>query len=586
MGQAVVKAPAIANFRQFIVLPRFEAGTTISFIALLIVGGLVLAPLVVLVIASFRPDGILPLSEGSYTLENYAQLGNTGTTRTVLINTVVYGVGSLALALPIALVLAFLTERTNLPGRNLFYTLLVVAMALPSFATSFGWVLLAGPRAGILNEYFRYAIGSSSREGPLNIFTMEGMIFVTGIAVVPSMWLLLASVVRNMDPALEEAGATSKAHWRAVLRQITVPLMTPGIAAVAVYYAIGIMDSFEIPLTIGLPARIQVLSTRIFLVATGIGEDTFAYGGAAALGMVSVVFAFLGILLYLRLVRRASRYTVVTGKAYRPRLINLGRWRYTALALVLIYLLAAEILPLLTVVYASFLNFYAPPVPGNFSNISWTLDNYLRFLDSKTFRLALINTVIVVTAAATVTMILVTVVSWTAVRVRGVIPYTTNVLTFLPLSIPNIITVLAFLLLFIGTPLYGTLALLVIAFVARYLAYTTRLMYAALLQLHKELEEVSYTSGVGVTATFIYITLRLLLPAFINGWLWVITHAARDFSTPLLLATSGTVVLANLIWGDYNAGRHPESASVIVILVVALAVIVFASRRWLGRPVQ
>ena len=578
--------PIAGDFRQSPVSRFFETRTTISFIALLIVGGLVMAPLVILVIASFRPDGILPLSEGSYTLENYARLGSTGATRTVLLNTVVYGVGSLALALPIALALAFLTERTNLPGRNLFYTLLVVGMAVPAFATALGWVLLAGPRAGILNQYFRYVIGSSSRDGPLNIFSMEGMIFVTGIAVVPPMWLLLASVVRNMDPALEEAGATSRANWWALYRRITIPLMTPGIAAVAVYYSIGIMDSFEIPLTIGLPARIEVLSTRIFLVVMGTTDEAFAYGGAAALGMVGVVFALLGILLYLRLVKRASSYTVVTGKAYRPRLINLGGWRYPALALVIMYMLTAEVLPLLTVVYASFLDFYAPPVPGNFANISWTLDNYLRFLDSRTFTQALTNTVIVVTAAATATMLLVTVVSWAAVRVRGIVPYTTNVLTFLPMAIPNVIIVLAFLLLFIGTPIYGTLVLLVLAFSARYLAYTTRLMHAAQLQLHRELEEVSYTSGVGVISTFLYVTLRLLFPAFINGWMWVITHAARDFTTPLLLATSGTLVLANLIWGDYNAGRQPESASVIVILVVALGAIVFASRRWLGRPVQ
>ena len=248
-----MRVPVSGNLRHLIALPGFEARSTISFVALLIVGGLVLAPLVILIIASFRPDGILPLSEGSYTVENYAKLGSTGATTTVLLNTLVYGLGTLTIALPIALVLAFLTERTNLPGRNLFYTLLVVAMALPVFATALGWVLLAGPRAGILNQYFRYTVGSSAREGPFNIFSMEGMIFVTGIAIVPPMWLLLASVVRNMDPALEEAGATSKANGWNLLRRITIPLMTPGIAAVAVYYAIGIMESFEIPLTIGLP---------------------------------------------------------------------------------------------------------------------------------------------------------------------------------------------------------------------------------------------------------------------------------------------------------------------------------------------
>ncbi len=562
-----------------------SARFTISLGALVAVSVLVLIPLVVLFVASFRPDGLLPFDSGDITLENYSELASTGTTGRLFFNTLVYAGGSLAVGLPIALGLAFLTERTDLPARNTFYTILVMAMAMPIFATAVGWIILAGPRAGVLNSYIHVLLGSSASSGPLNIFSMAGMVFVTGIAIVPPMWLLLASVVRNMDPSLEEAAATSKVGRFEALRRITIPLMRPGIAAVAVYYTIGIIESFEIPLAIGLPAGIEVLSTKIYSIVTAEEEDAFAFGGAAALGVAAAGVVFLGILLYLRLVKQASRYAVVTGKAYRPKLIALGKWKYLALTLVLLYILVGQVLPLLSVLYTSLLNFYAPPVPGNFGNISWTFDNYTQLLDSRTFIRAVRNTVIVVSAAATITMILVTVISWCAVRVRGFMPYTANVMTFIPLSIPGVITTLAFLLLFIGTPLYGTLALLVFAFTARYLSYTARLMYAAQLQLHKELEEVAYTSGAGVVTTFLYVTLRLLLPAFANGWLWVVTHAARDFTTPVLLATSSTVLLANLMWSNYTAGRQPESSAVIMVLVVMLGTMAFLARRWV-KPVE
>jgi iron(III) transport system permease protein len=557
-----------------------SARFTISLGALLAVSVLVLIPLVVLVITSFRPDGLLPFDAGPLTLENYAELGSSGSSVRLFINTLIYAGGSLAVGLPIALGLAFLTERTDLPGRNTFYTILIMAMAMPIFATAVGWIILAGPRAGILNSYFRFFTGSSASSGPLNTFSMPGMVFVTGIAIVPPMWLLLASVVRNMDPALEEAAATSRVGRFGSLRRITIPLMRPGIAAVAVYYTIGIIESFEIPLAIGLPAGIEVLSTKIYSIVTAEEEEALAFGGAAALGVAAAAFVFVGILAYLRLVKQASRYAIITGKAYRPKLLLLGRWKYVALALVLLYILVGQILPLSSVLYTSLLNFYAPPVPGNFGNISWTFDNYTQLLDSKTFTRAIRNTVIVVVAAATITMLLVTVISWCAVRIRGLMPYTANVMTFIPLAIPGVITTLAFLLLFIGTPLYGTLALLVFAFTARYLSYTARLMYAAQLQLHKELEEVAYTSGAGVVTTFFYVTLRLLLPAFANGWLWVVTHAARDFVTPVLLATSGTVLLANLMWSNYTAGRQPESSAVIMVLIVLLGIMAFLSRRF------
>ena len=470
--------------------------------------------------------------------------------------------------------------------RSVLYTLMFVPFVTPVFATALGWVLLAGPRAGAVNEYIRLIFGLETRNGPLNIYTMEGMIFVTALGIVPSMWLLLVSVLRNMDPTLEEAASTAGVNRWGVLRKVTIPLMLPGILAVVIYFTIAIIESFEIPLALGITAGVQVLSTKIWLIITAVDEGRFSYGAAAVYGLVGVVIGVIGSSLYLWMIRRSSRYTVITGKGYRPRKIKLGRWKYLALSLVGLYILIKVLMPFSMILYASFLRYYTPPLPEYFGNIPWTLDNYKNLWDWRFFGQTVWNTAIVTVAAASVTMFLVTVVSWAAVRLKSPVAQVTNLLTFMPLAIPGVIMTLGFFVLFIGTPLYGKLALIVLAFTARYLAYTTRLMYSAQLQVHKELEEASLVSGIGAASTLIFINLRLLLPAFMNGWLWIITHAAKDFTTPLLLATSGTVLVANVIYSRFEGGRFTESAAVMVVLVVMLISVVWVGRKWIGGEVK
>ncbi len=554
---------------------------------MLIVAFLVLVPLIVMIAATFRPTGVFPLEGGEFTLSNYTEFlsGQRGVWK-IFQNTFIYAGGTMALAVPMAFGMAFLTERTDVPFRSILYTLMFVPFVTPVFATALGWVLLAGPRAGAVNEYIRLILGLDSRNGPFNIYTMQGMIFVTALGIVPSMWLLLVSVLRNMDPTLEEAASTSGVNRWGVMRKVTMPLMLPGILAVVIYFSIAVIESFEIPLALGITAGVQVLSTKIFLIITSVDEGRFAYGSAAVFGLVGVIIGVIGISMYLWLVRRSSRYTVITGKGYRPRKIKLGRWKYVALGLVGLYMFIKVIMPFSMIIYASFLKFYVPPLPENFGVIPWTLENYRNLWDYRFFGRMVVNTAIVVFAAASITMLLVTVVAWAAVRLKTPVAHTANVLTFMPLAIPGVIMTLAFFLLFIGTPLFGTLALIVLAFTARYLAYSTRLMYSAQVQVHKELEEASLVSGVGHAATLVFINLRLLLPAFINGWLWIVTHAAKDFTTPLLLATSGTILVANVIFSRFEGGRFTESAAVMVVLVIMLLSVVFAGRRWIGGEVK
>jgi iron(III) transport system permease protein len=559
--------------------PERVKGSMLPLGLTLIVLGLVALPVVVLLFASFRPAGQLPFTGNTWTTATYAEVFGSASTYHLLKNTFLYAAGALAVSLPMAFILAWLTERTDLPGRRLLYTLMFVPMLMPSFAVALGWILLLGPNAGTINVFLRDLLALATYRGPLNIYTMWGMVFVTGIIAVPSMWLLLLALFRNFDPRLEEAAATSGAGRWQVLKRVTVPLMLPGILAVLVYFTIIFIEVFEVPLAIGTTAEIPVLSVKIYLL-TSRAEEGYHYGAAATFGLMTLVLGGLLMVGYLRAVRVSAKFAVVTGKGYRPRLVQLGQLKYLALAGVMVYFLVAVVLPTLILVWASLLRFYVPFSPDNFHLVS--LHNYRLIFGREDFVTALQNTLITSCMAATISMLLAAIIAWYLVRRPGLLARVLGIVSFMPLAIPNVIIALALLLLYTGTPMYGTLAIMILAFVTRYLAFTTRVMHAAQLQIDKVLEEAALVAGAGRVLTFVKINLRVLLPALLNGWLWVVAHAVRDFAVPLFLATSGTLLLANLIWGQWELGSMPMASAYIVVLIVIVVALVFIGRGRLG----
>jgi iron(III) transport system permease protein len=561
--------------------------TRISVLAplagLIAVALLVLLPLVTMMVASLRPAGTLPFDHAALILSNFTDAFQAADTGPMLRNTAIYAIVPIVIALPLAFGLAFLTERTDLPFREAVYSAMFIPISVPVFASAMSWFLLLGPRAGTLNMWLRTIFNLDVREGPFNILSLEGMIFVHAIGVIPSMWLILISVLRVMDPALEEAAAVSGASRLRSTLFVTVPLMAPGILAIVILFIVAGVESLETPLALGRPAGVEVMATRVYdllHLATGAG---FAYGPPSALGLIGLLIGLVGITLYLYFTRRASRYVVVTGKAYRPKILTLGRWRFVALGAIVLYLCLQVVLPFGMLVVTSFQRFYQPLAPG--STIVWTTNNYLSMLDYRFFGQYFVNTILVAVGAATLTMLLVTFLSWQIVRWPSRLTQAINVLAFMPLAIPGVISGLAFFLLFIGTPLYGTLFLVVLAFLSRFLAYGTRLMHSAQVQIHKELEEAAVTSGVPYLTTFLWINLRLLVPAFFNGWLWVLTHSARDFTTPLMVASASSLVASNIIFGRYADGKFPESAAMMVALVLFNVCAVIIGRKWIVRAI-
>ncbi|HLQ34825.1 MAG TPA: ABC transporter permease subunit, partial [Chloroflexota bacterium] len=374
------------------------------------------APLVVLILTSLRPGAALPFEDVGLTPSNYLTVFADPSTYRLLGATLVYAIGSTGLAVAIAGVMAFLVERTNMPLRNGIYSAMLASMALPPLVITFGWVLLLDQRIGLFNVWLRNLLGSRAQEGPLDIYSLWGMVFVTGLAIAPTFFLMLAGLLRRMDGALEEAGRTAGASALGAIRRVTLPLLTPGLGSVVVYGMLILIQAFEVPLALGVTAGFPVLSLRIYIL-TQPDMTVPRYGLAATFGMLALVIGILLMLGYYRIVRVATRFQVITGKGYRPRRFSLGRATYPALAGALAYLLLAIGLPLLILFWATLMpGDYQPPSLDVLPSLG--LSSYARLFAYPKFLEAVVNTVIVVVLTSTTTVLLATLVAWLSVRSR------------------------------------------------------------------------------------------------------------------------------------------------------------------------
>jgi iron(III) transport system permease protein len=539
---------------------------------------LVASPFSFLILGSFSTAGLpTDFSISTLSLDNYAKVYRDPETYDLAINTLVYVAGSVTFAVSVAFIMAYLMERTNLPLKALFYAIVPMSVALPSMLMAMAWILLLSPRIGLINRILQQSFGFT--DGPINIYSLGGMIFIEGLRLVPTAFLMLIPLVRSTDPALEEAAAASGASPKSTLRKITLPLLAPGLLAVIIYQSVTALSIFEIPGVLGLPAGIYVFSTKIYSL---VHSTTFPppYGQATALAMFYVIVAVSTTYFYSRVIRRAEKFATVTGKGYRPRLRDLGRWRYPAVGLALLYVLLAIVLPFIILLYSSFLPYLQAPSLESFRGMS--LKNYLSLLDYQDAGVAVKNTLIMAVITATSTTLLSFFVSLVVVRSQMRGRKLLDQLAFVPHAIPGIVMGLAFFWVFFQLeflPIYGTIWAISIAFTVNFLSYGTRTMNAGILQIHKDLEEAAYLSGASPLRTMRRVFFPLMLPTFAGIWIWVVLHAVHIAGTPLILYEgSRNQVLAVLIWNMWDWGRIGEVAAIGSLLILVLATITLVVR--------
>jgi iron(III) transport system permease protein len=581
MKAAPVRAMRLDVFSRF--ARPFEFGQygvsffTAGLLALLIL--IVGVPVAMVVLMSLRTG--FPGEGGPLTLQNFAEVYTAVDTYEVLGNTLVFALGSVAVALLFAVPLSWLLMRTDIPFKKTFYVLLTVGILIPVFLRTIAWILLLSPRIGLLNQWL---VGIFNLEGPpLNLYNIAGMAFIQGISFVPGAFFMLSAAYRAMDPALEEAAYTSGVGKLRTFFKINIPLTLPAIAAVMVYLFMTGIAVFEVPAIIGLPARILVLSALIYTATsppTGLPE----YGIAGAYGGIMLVAGLALAYFYIRLVKQGKKFTVITGRGYRPREIALGRWKWPAIAFVLLYLSIEVFIPFLILLWTSLVPYLQLPSAAAVQTM--TLKNYLTIPDYAGAR-PFINTFILMIGVPTLAMILSVLVSWavirTQVRFRGIL----DTVAFLPHAIPSILVAVG--LAYLGLaysdyfPLYGTVLIIMLAHVINWIAYGTRTTNSVMIQVHRELEEAGKVAGASTPRVIWKIVLPLIAAGVLNSWVWIGMLSYREVTMALTLYTRNNVVISTVVWQFWSNGWIPQVSALGVVLILFALIVVASVRIALAR---
>lgn len=545
------------------------AGGLLIFLAV-IVG----APVAMVALMSLRTG--FPGEGGALTLVNFIRVYTDLSTYDVLLNTLLFATGTVVVTLLFTVPLVWLLMRTDLPFKKTIYILLTLGILIPVFLRTIAWILLLSPRIGLVNQWASQIFGL---DHPLvSLYNLPGMAFIQGVSFVPGAFFMLAAAYRTMDPALEEAAYTAGVSKLRTFFWINIPITLPAIAAVMVYLFMTAIAVFEVPAIIGLPARILVLSSLIYTSTnppTGLPE----YGVAGAYGGVMLLAGMVLAYFYVRLVRQGKKYTVITGRGYRPREIALGRWKWPAMAFVMLYLSMEVFIPFLVLLWTSLLPYLQLPSAAALSSI--TLKNY-RTIPDYTGALPFINTAILMVAVPFCAMLLSVLVSWVVIRsqvsFRGIL----DTVAFLPHAMPSIL--LAVGLGYLGLayrnifPFYGTIVIIIIAHTINWIAYGTRTTNSVMIQVHRELEEAGKVAGVSAPRVFLRIVLPLVAAGVFNSGIWISMLSYREVTMALTLYSRKNTVISTVVWQFWGSGWVPEVSALGVILVIFAAIVVGALR--------
>lgn len=537
--------------------------------AVVIVGYLALVPLGYLVHDTFLNSTGTGVSFGAFS----RAYGGNSQAGSMMLNSLGFALGSAALALVLGTVLAYIQVRTDTPFKGLFFAASLVPLIVPGILYATSWIFLGDPSSGVINTLiFQPLFGAA----PVNIFSVWGMIWVQGLHLAPVTFLLMVAAFRAMDPSLEESAAMSGARRLTVLRRITVPLLRPAMISAALLMFVQSLESFEVPGLLGLQNGIYVFTSRIYFVLRAYPID---YGAAGALAIGLLVIAAAGVLLSGWLQRSSRNYQTVTGKAFRPRPVDLGRARPWVGAGVIVYFLVTVILPVAVLVYASLLKYYAAPSRKTLNSMS--LENYNEVLHMPLAFTALKNSLIVGIGAATAVMLLTSIVSWVVLRTKAPGRRVLDLLAFTPIVIPGLVLGLAlsFVYLRMPLPIYGTLLILLVSYCTRYLPYGMRYSSAAMAQMSPELEESAAVSGASWFQTFRRVLLPLMSSGILAGWVYILVVSFRELSSTILLYSPGKEVLSVLIWEQFENGQFTTLAALGVCMVLILVLLVSIAYR-------
>jgi iron(III) transport system permease protein len=552
---------------------RVNSQTLILSGAILFVLYLAGVPLVMLLYGSVRSA---PIGEpgATYTIQNYVKAYFDKEFYFLLLNSICYALGTCTLTFLIGTFLAWVSERTNTPLKKLFVVMSLIPFIIPGILSTISWILLLSPKIGLINLMVKDLLGLES--APFNIYTMWGMIWAESIHLYPLVFLLMSAAFRNMDTSLEEAALTAGSSTFATFCRVTLPLMRPAMFSILLINFVRGIEAFEVPALIGVPAKISVFTTKIFLAIHQFPSD-FGLAGAYAVTLLAI--STVGVLLYGRITRREERYATVTGKGYRPRVIDLGGWKYLTLGVSFLIFFLAVIFPVFVLLWSSVIPYYG--VPSRELMAKMTMANYQYILNYPLALTAFKNSFYLSVGSATLVMLLTSVIAWITVKTKLPGRALLDNMTFIPIAMPGIVlgVSLIWVYLTLPIPIYGTIWVLLLAYITKFMPYGIRAASASMIQINKELEEASLTAGGTWFQTFRKVILPLLMPGFTAGWIYISIIALRELSTSILLYSYNSTVLSIMAFDLWEGGQYTYVCALGVLMVLLLITMAFVARK-------
>ncbi len=549
-----------------------------TIVVSVIVAAAVLLPLFTLLVSSFLVLDSLGF-DTQWGLDNYRLLFTDRVIPKAFLNTLIVSTGSTVLATFFGVSLAWINARTNCPGRDRLEPYNLIPFFLSPFVGAIAWHNLAAPKTGLLNNWARDYLGVHG--ALLNVDNIYGVIWVTGIFFAPLVYLFVVGSLRRMDPSLEDSARTTGASLLRTTMTVTLPLVAPGILSGAIIVFVTSAGEFGVPFKLGAPYGWQTLTTQIFSKA--VGDDANYYLGAAMSMSLGVITAFF---IYIQQRYIAPRsFTTVTGKGFRPTVLDLGPWRWLAFGYNLLFILVAVALPIFCLAVVSL----HPVWEGKIIWSDISLHNYAKTLfwwrhDSiKAATNGIYNSFILAFAGATIAMVLSLVVSHMIHRTKGVGARLLDFLCVVPIGFPGIVLAMGVLVTYIKTPIYATLWIILLGYITRFFPYGQRNVSSVMLAISEELDQSSRMAGASWFTTLRRITIPLLKPGIFAGWVLLFIIFLRELSISIILYTSGTETLSVGVYYLANYENEALTSSLSITQTVILLVCILIFRRVAGR---
>ena len=573
LAEPALQAPATSRWRSMVTQESMA-----TLVVSVIVAAAVILPLFVLIVSSFQV-----LDSGGFDttwgFDNYKTLFTDRIIPKAFVNTLLISSGSTVLATFFGVSLAWINARTNCPGRDWLEPYNLIPFFLSPFVGAIAWHNLAGGKTGLLNSWARDYLGVHGNL--FNVDNIWGVIWVTGIFFAPLVYLFVVGSLRRMDPSLEDSARTTGAGLMRTAMTVTLPLVAPGILSGAIIVFVTSAGEFGVPFKLGAPYGWQTLTTQIF--SRAVGDDANLYLGSAmsmALGIITVLLIWI----QQRYIAPRS-FTTVTGKGFRPNVIDLGRWKWAALGFNVSFLLVAVVLPILCLLVVSLHPVWqAEIIPKDL-----TLHNYVRTLffwapdHISAATNGIYNSFILAFVGATVAMILSLVVSYMIHRTKGLGARLLDFLCVVPVGFPGIVLAMGVLVTYIKTPIYATLWIILLGYITRFFPYGQRNVSSVMLAISEELDQSSRMAGASWFTTLRRITIPLLKPGIFAGWVLLFIIFLRELSISIILYTSGTETLSVGVYYLANYENETLTSALSMAQTVVLLICIYVFRRIAGR---